>query len=256
MSAETHLAKIQVTTLQARDFIFSNIDKPSVLFDAAHKNAVTLDMLSEITDFPTNVISVYFANAKFDAEKLDDVSKLINSDLGALENIVAFNDNTGILSTTSLKEQVLSRLPFDEPVYDAFFMPFSEWEKFFTSDNIYDAEELNVTHLGNVPATKESIESLFYGTLLNIYSTLDQAELSQLNDARDNGILDESQELLVNALTDSPLPIAWTEQALADLVIDEAANIVNDFFIALFDDSNFVGHTGILDRTFAGFVDA
>lgn len=249
ISAEEHLAKLDVTVQQANDFIFDNIDNPTVLYEAAQNNAVTLEILSEITDFQSNEISEYFTNAMLDPEKLCNVSKLINSELGALESIVAFNNNTGILSTTSLKEEVLPLLLFnDSAAYDAFFKLPLEWQ-FMAKDGIYDAAELNVIHLDNVPASKESIESLFFGTLLNVYLALDQAELNQLNDARDNGSLNESQELLVNALTDSPSPIAWTDETLADLVVAEAADLVNDLL-----DDFVVESVGVLDQSFLGFL--
>ena len=245
MSAEAHLAKFGVTIQQANDFILMNVEQPNVIYDIARDKAVTISMLSEITSFHEDVIREYFASSDLDAKLLDDTSILINSDLGALEGLVAFNDNTGILSTISLKEEVQLRL--DSPfVYEFVFVPPQEWEKLMSEDDIYDAEELGVTHLSNVPATSESIESLFYGTLLNIYSTLDEVELDRLNEARDSGTLHESQELLNEALADSSSPVVWADEILAELVIVEAANIVNNFF----DDVSIVG---VLDQSFLGF---
>jgi len=254
ISAEEHLAKLDITVQQANDFIVENIDKPTVLYDAAQNNAVTLDMLSEFTSFQSNEISEYFTTAMLDPEKLCNVSKLINSELGTLESIVDFNNNTGILSTYSLKEQVLPLLLLnDSAAFEAFFKLPVEW-LFMAKDDLYDAAELNVTHLNNVPATTESIESLFFGTLLNIYSSLDQVELNQLNDARDNGNLNESQALLVNALADSPTPIAWTEETLAELVIFEAADLANNFLEDLL--SQNLENIGVLDKSFLGLLDA
>jgi len=71
-SAEFHLALLGVTIQQARDFIFSHVDEPEIIFNVASENNVTTSMLSEIVGFPTSDISAYFTSFGLDAAELDN----------------------------------------------------------------------------------------------------------------------------------------------------------------------------------------
>lgn len=240
ISAEEHLAKFDITAQQAKEFIFENIEQREVLFFAAFDYSVTTSMLSEITGFSSSTISDYFA-PEFGTNKLDNTSILINSDLGGLENLVAFNDNTESLSTASLRENVQPLLN-NPTLYDFFLQPPGDFQ---TNDGIYDNEELGVANLNNVAATNESIESIFYGTLLNIFSTIDATELNQINSFPEDGNPGDLQVLLFDALSDSPTNIVWTNEELENLVTNEAANIINEYVVTA--DVN-----GVLDLSFLG----
>ncbi|WP_292993399.1 hypothetical protein [Nitrosomonas sp.] len=243
MSAETHLHKLGVTIQQARDFINLNIDHPEVVYDTAFVNGVTISMLSEITNYPINVIKEYFASVGLVAEALDDTSILINSDdLRGFESLIAFNNNSGILSTASLREKVQPLIDDDPFFYNLTFDPVIPIQD---DDGIYDSEELGVKHLGDIAATNENIESLFYGTLLNIYRTLDETELKQISEINNIEDRDEFKELFANSLASVPTNSIWTDETLADIVVNEAYSLINDF---LEDDFVF----GVLDHSFLG----
>ncbi len=243
ITAEEHLAKLGVTVQQAQNFIGENIDNPELVFETAGQNKVTNAMLSEIVNFPTDVVQKYFLDAGFPSVELDRTSLLVNYDLDTLEALVNFNTNTGILSTTSLSETVRPKLndPLD---YDFTFDPI---RPFYTNDNVYDKEELGVGHLSNnVPAANESVESLFYGSLINMFKALDESELNQINAFPNDGPADEFQELLFDALNESPSSFTWTEEQLAELVANEATNIIDKYW----EQGNVL--VGVLDLSFFG----
>lgn len=248
MSAESHLAKFGITIQQAKDFISLNIEQPKLIFDTAFTYFVTIPMLSEITKYSEGVISEYFKSAGIDSpSSLNNTRKLVNSDLGVLDNLVDFNTKAGILSITSLREKVQPLIgdPDYFPSYDPFFDPVADFQ---ILDGKYDSDELGVKHLGEIAATTANLESLFYGTLINIFSRLDKNELDQIEPIIDNGSFYQNQALLFNALNSSPSPIAWTDAELADLVINDAARIINNY------QTSDLPVGGILDNSFLGLA--
>ncbi len=238
ISAEEHLAKFGVTVQQALDFIFASIDQPEVIYVTAREYGVTQAMLHEITDVPASAIDDYFTGADFDPGRLDHTSILFNTDIGLLEDLVGFNSHAGILSTASLRESVQPLIDFPT-VYD---FPFTARSDFQSADGVYDADELGISRLGNIDATDENIESIFYGTLINMFSRFDQMELSQIKAFPEDGNTDDFRTLLSDVLNDAPSTPAWTDEELLDLVIDEAVYLHNhfiqdDFTVGLFDSS-------------------
>lgn len=242
-TAAQHLPTVGVTLQEAHDFIFSHIDQPSIIYNAAIDHGVTIAMLNEITGYSTNDISEYFKSSELIPEKLNDISPFINSDLGIFAHFVNFNNNSGILSTASLHEKVKPLIK--NPDYDDahFFGPLWSSQLF---DGVYTPDELGVAHLGNVSATLEdfsNFESLFYGTILNIFKALDQTELDQINSSSPNDI----KAVLVDALSDtSPLSV-WTDQVLSDHVVTYAANLIDIYM----DDLNIYG---VLDASYLGLA--
>jgi hypothetical protein len=227
MLAEDHLIKFGVTVQQASEFIVANVEQPETLFYAALDSGVTTEMLSEITSNSSDVICDYFSSAGFDCGGLDDTSILLNSDTSALENLVGFNKNIGALSNDLLSENVQTQL-FTPDILHFFWSEANASQKI---DGIYDAAELGVEHLNNIPASNENIESLFYGTLINVFSALDESELTQINEFPDNGNTEDFQTLFLDALNDIPEPVVWNEEAMFKLVANEASVIMNGFFV-------------------------
>lgn len=246
ISAEEHLAKLKFTTQQALNFIVANVDQPDVIYTAARDSGVTNAMLSEITNVSGNIIHNYFAQAGKDSAVLDYTSMLINFDLGSLADLVDFNNHSGVLSNLSLHDAVSPLL------VEPFALPFTfiPTYPFYLDDGIYDAEELGVGHLCEVPAMDERIESLFYGTLINVFETIDKTELDQIKAFPEDGDFAEFQSLLRDVLNDTPETVAWSDEELADLVVEEAVETVNKLF-------NFVGDeisdlVGVLDHSLLG----
>ena len=226
ISAEEQLAKSGFTVQQANNFIVANIELPETLFYTALDHGVTTEMLSEITSISSDVICDYFASAGFECGGLDDTSILLNTDADGLESLVNFNENNGVLSNVSLNEHVESQL-FTPDILHFFWAEANASQKI---DGIYNAAELGVGHLNNIPAIDENIESLFYGTLINMFSSLDESELTQLNEYPDDGNIAGFKELFAEALSNTPNP-AWTDQEMFELVTNETADIMNGFFL-------------------------
>lgn len=240
ISAEAHLAKLGFTVQQAKAFIESNASKPDVIFATARQYGVTTNMLSEISGYSNDVIRGYFDASGEKSAELDYTSLLVNSDLGNLENLVGFNEKTGALSNASLRATVKSFLS-DKNSYEPTFSAIHT-----ESDGIYDAEELGVGHLLHVAATNENIESLFYGTLINIFERIDKSELSEINNPSLDKNSNEYKQLLLNALTDSPDTIAWSDKQMVDLVTEEAAHIIDQYWSASL--------VGVLDHSYLGII--
>ncbi len=249
MSAETHLAKFGITTQQAIDFINSNVLEPGEIYDTAFDYGVTTGMLSELSGYSVDVVRTYFNNTGEIWEKLDNTSILINYDLNSLESLISMNERDGLLSNDSLRNLVLPKVEDDLPTaYDPSF----NWAKpYQDDDNIYDAEELGVFSLASVSATTKSVESLFYGSLINIFSRLDDAELIQINEFPNK----ESKEyqLLLFTVLDSPSAVSRNDTDLIALVVAEAVNTINSYWSGEDPDTGVVDYRiGILDYSLLG----
>lgn len=243
MSAESHLAKFGITIQQANDFIKLNLGDPKKIYSAAIEYGVTVLMLGEITDYSTHIVRDYFHTNKLDTTILSPCI-LINSNLGAFEHFVAMNNRSGILSTASLEEKVKSILFTPITDYEYLFSPESFEERGYPKDGIYDEDELGVKHLGNIAATNEAIKSLFYGTFVNMFLSLDSNELSQIERFPNPSPEDDTYQALLSNALNSPPSIPWTDEALADHVAPYAATFIDNYY-----NENYVG---ILDNTFLG----
>ena len=164
-----------ITVEQAIDFIMAYVNNPEVIYDGASELGITTQHLSDITGYSTDVIKNYFESFGLDTYTLDEVRILFNSNLGDLNYLVGLDDLTGVLSTTSLGEQVKASV--DSSVYHHFFE--SVWG-YQPIDGIYSPDELGTSMVGNIPATTDSIESLFFATLINQYIALDSLEMDQI----------------------------------------------------------------------------
>lgn len=251
MSAETHLAKFGVTTQQAIDFINSNVLEPEKIYDTAYDYGVTTKMLSELSGYSVDVVRAYFEDTSEIWEKLDNTSILINSDLGSLESLIATNERDGLLSNASLRNLVLPKVEHSLPTA---YEPSFNWAKSYQDDdNIYDEEELGVFGLASVPATTESVESLFYGSLINIFSRLDDAELIQINEFPNKE--SEEYQLLLFTNLNSPSVVSRNDTDLSALVVAEAVNTINNYWSGEDPDTGIVDYrTGILDYGLLGNI--
>ena len=129
--------------------------------------------------------------------------------------------------------------PIDIPIF--FFTLLVGYEE---ADGVLTPDELGVSHLGNVPATTDSIKSLVYGSLINLYSQLDETELSELKEfPHDENNRDEYRSLLIEDLKDSA---NYTDDVLADLVVSETASIIEEY--------RNLDTVGVLDHSILGLA--
>lgn len=246
MSVEKHLNKLEITVKQANDFISANINDPQKLFYAALENAITTEMLNEITSYSTDAIREYFAVNGFDSNKLDKTHTLVNFDSCSLESLVDYDKNAeGILSVSSLRAKVepLTRHPDYVSYYDEIF--FEKTYAFQVKDGVYDSEESGIKHLDNIPATDENLESIFYGSLINIFSRIDELEFKQIDNFSGDKNSVEYRSLLFNSITSLPIdPI--DSNTLEKNVIDDAVRIIVEHQTS--------GIVGLLDASFLGLA--
>lgn len=243
--AEPYLNSFGITIRQAIDFIDANIEHPDIIYSTAREYGVTTAMLSEIKGISKGVVNKYFESVDKEGLPIDGMSILINSDLGALEPLVNFNSRAGELSNASLGKATLDKLELKTD-YAPFFS--ETMKRDLHNDGIYDAEELGVGHLGNVPAKGENLESIFYGSLINMFSALDKSEWNQITELQNSGSPEELHALLFTALSEPPSPIAWSETEMHDMVAVEAAIIIDKYW-----HNSLIG---ILDHSFLGLATA
>lgn len=237
MSAESHLTLFGITPNQANDFIQLHIAEPQTIFDAALQIGIPTSMLSEITGYSTDVINEYFAAAGLDSLELDQGSLAGKRELitkaAALffDDIIVFNDNTGVLSTDSLREGVIAETNTND--YFAFFNP----ENFKgAEDGIFTPEELGIEHLGDIPATTENLESLYYGSFISLFQTIDENEfwdffeiITSNPDIFEDDVDPTVDEMiqLINILNDPAEEPFFNNLQMAIFAIDVAAEAVS-----------------------------
>jgi hypothetical protein len=126
--------------------------------------------------------------------------------------------------------------------HESFFSPY--FVGYEEADSVLTPDELGVSHLGNVPATTDSIKSLVYGSLINLFSQLDENELSELKEfSHDENNRDEYRSLLIEDLKDSA---SYTDDVLADLVVSETASIIEEYWNT--------DTVGVLDHSILGLA--
>ena len=218
------LTHYQITIDQAHEFILANIKQPDVIFDIAEQFGITTQHLGDITGYSTDIIRDFFSSYGLDTIDLDDIKILFNSELANGASLVQFNNHSDVLSTASLGSLVKADVELLD--YSEFFEPIFSYQK---DDGFYTPDELGVSHLGNnVPATEESIESLVYGTLINIYAGLDDSELTALEGFSHNASnINEYRALLTDALSD---PVNRSDEELANLIANETAVLIDEYW--------------------------
>jgi|CXWL01.1.fsa_nt_gi hypothetical protein len=228
----------------AMDFIMANINNPTVIFNTASDYGITNQHLSHITGYSTDTIRNYFESFNLDSEWLDEVKILFNSELGNLSYLVNFNNRTGSLSTSSLREQVKASLD-DSADYDFFFESVYDYQE---ADGLYTPDETGISHLGNIQATHENLESIFYGTLINILNALDIEELKEISEFPEPplGNLDDFIVLVSEALSDTPAT-PYPDSFLQTNTVSDAVKLIEDYWspdsttIGILDNSSFLG---------------
>lgn len=223
-TGEQVLAHYQITVAYANEFILANIRQPDIIFDTAEEFGITTQHLSNITGYTTETISNFFSSFGLDTIELDDINILFNSQLDNGFSLVGFNNRSDVLSTSSLGSLVKAEVDILD--YSDFFEPIFSYQK---DDGLYTPDELGVPDLGNdIAATQESIESLVYGTLINVYAWLDDSELTVLKSFSHTATnINEYRSLLIDALSD---PTTRSDEELANLIADETAALINEYW--------------------------
>jgi hypothetical protein len=250
MTAGEHLAKYGVSVAQAREFIVANLNSPTVIYNTAKQYGVTNQMLAEIYGGVTaNDVRSFFNQLGFAAADLDGASATVaptsataatpapapttstttdNAHSNMLRKIVSFNEETGILSTESIRQMVLSSGVSSEMYYRSF-----DLKKVIGGADGLNAEELGyISHLGSL-TTAQEYESLRIGTWVNMLQSIDKTEMAEVEnfflnniaafENEDPEVLSQAKNILVSVLEDEAqsYDAFLTDEEIAYAVADE-----------------------------------
>lgn len=152
-------------------------------------------------------------------------SELLPSDMAELAILVTMNTNGGILSTASLRANVLANLTNDSDYY-ALFDPSSYWG---SEDGIFSADDIGVPGVSSFSATTENLESIYYGTVIKALKAIDMDEAMQIGnfiqantaalEAGNQTVLDQYIALMVSVFKDPATTPLFTDQQIADSTV-------------------------------------
>lgn len=178
MSASTHLAQFNLTLQQAHDFVNANLGDLQLIFGIARQYGITTDMLGEIVGgYSGDQVSAYLTAHGLPGAELNP-TPLFTDQLAALGGIISQDPYTGgILSVAALRERVVATT--GAAAYDRAFNP-DRYEG--AADGVFTAAELGAaSSLGTLAATSETMQSLFYGTVVRALTAIDFDESLQLS---------------------------------------------------------------------------
>jgi hypothetical protein len=240
MTAQEHLAQFGVSMEVAAEFIFANLETPEVILAVSDQFDVTNDMLGQIvgqalgTIITGQTVIDWFAERGLDSSILEPepegTAQFLTADLSALSGLIGLNLNTGILSTASLKAQVLASVDLAD--YNELMNP----ERFQgTGDGVLTGEELGVPGMPNLDATAAVLESIFFGSLINVMRAVDAAEYQALNNfinsnflGLENGseaVLSQYSALMIDIFKD-PAAAFFSNQQMAQFAAIAGVNMV------------------------------
>lgn len=243
MNAAQLLSRQGVTMQQASDWVQAHLSAPGDIYNICLQFGINSTMLAEIVQpFVPGVLALdvetFFTAQGFDALGLRNAGALppvpmpspveppsapvfsgvFPAEFGALFSIVSLNNNTGVLSNASLREAGLAQA-MQGGDYWQLFNPASFGGQ---GDGVWTPSELGFAGLGNLPATAETLESLFYGTIIRVVRSIDQQEVNQLEAfvTANEAALERGNPTAINSLI-SQLNQVFSTPAEVPLVSDQ-----------------------------------
>ena len=187
MTTRAKLASLGVTMTQAHDFIMANLGSPATIYEVAVQNKISSQMLADIVsiNFPglsAGDVEAFFAAQGISASGLQGFSYGNNSNVqflppqfSHLSQLVGPNERTGELSNESIRAKVVEVTGLE--TYKFTFAPFNFKGN---EDGVFTAQDLGVAGLANVKATWQNMESLWFGTVLNMLDAIDVSEVETI----------------------------------------------------------------------------
>jgi hypothetical protein len=241
MTTSSYLANYGVSMDLARNFILSHVNDPGLIFETARSYGVTNDMLAEITEYSTADVRGFFRSHGMDDTQLE-AKPMFDLMLAPLGSLLALDNATGILSVAALRDQVVARV--GTSAYQATFDPSQIAGGL---DGVFTPAELGTATLGTLPATTATLESLFYGTIINLAHSIDLQEVDQLAqfisineaalDRDDPMVMAQAIDLLQGVLADTAVPSFLSDAQLAQTAVDSAVALVGQL-----NDDSLMGH--------------
>lgn len=245
MTTSEYLANLGVTMQQAKDYIMANLGSPATIFNTCAQFGVTNQMLADIYGGVTaDQVESFFDSQGLDGSLLNgtdpdtdpdtDTTATIPEQFQDLINLVTTDDyTTAPLSIQYLREHVLNEgVTTDEywNLFDPDSYPGSSDGTLSAADLGFDTSN---SDWANLPATKETVESLYYGTAIKALKALDMSEILEIQDfmtshiaqleAQDATTMDQFYTLLVDAYEDQATSPLFTDQMISDALIQGTA---------------------------------
>lgn len=243
MNTTQSLARIGLTVEQARTYIMANLDKPVTLYYAAKQYKIDSQMLADIVQdrFPgvnATQVEAFFSSYGLRGKDLNaatlNPAPVVKSWQGdsKFKSLFSFNDNTGALSTESMRDTVVAKVGWDK-----YIQTFSPKNIPGAADGVLSVADLGFSQLGDIAATWQNMESLLYGTISKLGHSLSRNEAQEIYDFTQNfdlglqiknpWVMAQFEKLMLDALLDPA-----TEQDPPVLSDEEIADAISNALIA------------------------
>jgi hypothetical protein len=235
ITAAMQLQPYGVSLQAAHDWVFANLQDPSLILQVAAQYGVTNGMLAEIAGDGIDAQQVrdFFAGYGIDSTALDAGAMRLPALPAAIPQLAeyaAMDTASDVLAVDALREEVQSLTGKLE--YWELFSP--NWI-FGAFDGVLTPQELGTDGVGMLQATPQALESLFYGTMIGALGAFDRDELAGISDyvskwseelkAGDKEVQAGYEQLVADALqTASQASISDAE--IASLIVDATASAV------------------------------
>jgi hypothetical protein len=220
LSAAEHLASFGVSMEQALQFILGNVRNAPVILGVSAEYGVTLDMLGEIVGYSSDDVAAYFVANGLDPSPLEGGvpgpgQAFVPLVLDSLANLWTLNTRTGDLSNAALRAQAVSAVG-GEANFDMIFNPVH-----FAggADGVFGRADLGFSQLGPLAATQANLESLFFGTVINLVQHVDASERQAIAAAADAAVPGLVADAYANAGTTQSIPDSEIPAAAAAMVL-------------------------------------
>lgn len=230
MTTSQYLAQFGVSLQDAKNFIMANINNVGNIYTVAKSFGITNQMLAEIYGGVTaNDVKNFFQAHGFDPNALENMvqeyqSDFLDDDMNELSFLVSLNTYSGELSTASLRAKIIANT--NEADYNKAFSP-TTYNGY--SDGTFSASDLGFSHLGNLSATQETVESLFFGTTIKAYKAIDMNEIMEIQSfiqanqaaiaSGNTDVLSQHVDLMISVFEDAANPQIIPDSQIADLLV-------------------------------------
>ena len=239
MNAEQLLAQFGITMDDAREWIMSNLNNPETIYNTALTFGIDSSMLAEIVSpvvegANAQLVEGFFSSYGLDgsalnsnnigsgsAGDLDDINPLA---IELAQLIVQPNDNTGVLSTDYLKQQVITQT--GQSAYDQFFDPalYDSDGDGYLSEADFGGELNNLFDFSSASA-----ESIYYGTIINMFQAIDQSESMMISQLDPNSSEEAYLQALISVFEDEANPPLIPDAQLSQTIIFTTATAIGGF---------------------------
>lgn len=182
MNTTQHLNSLGISMTQARAFVLSNLGNPAAIYNAAKQHKIDSQMLAEIVDpiYPkitAEQIEDFFTGKGLNGKGLNTAvlnpAAPVKSWQGGspIADLMTFNDNSGNLSNESLRNAVVAKVGEDKylSAFNPRIVPGS-------ADGMLSTADLGFSQLGDIEATWQNMESLYYGSMIKTLRAISVSE--------------------------------------------------------------------------------